>query len=66
MNKEELKKRIAELDLNIQQMQLNFQQFQSNYSSLVGAKQECEFWMKKIEEKEKEKEVEPLSLPDAA
>lgn len=42
---EKLTGRIAELEQSMQQLM-------ANYNACLGAKQECESWLKKLEEKE--------------
>lgn len=59
MNKEEIDKRIAEYDAMEQQLnvtvsesQKTMAQAQANLTAVSGAKQDCQYWLAKIEEKE--------------
>ena len=57
MDKEELKKRLAELNKTLEQIQ-------ANGNATLGAIRECEYWLQRLENKEKEEGV--TTLPDEA
>jgi hypothetical protein len=48
MDKETIEKRLTELKKSLEQVT-------ANGNALVGAIQECEYWLKRAEEEEKEK-----------
>lgn len=50
MNKESIEQRLAELNAMEQQVTQNIQKSQADLSAINGAKQDCAFWLAKIEE----------------
>lgn len=49
MKKDDLVKRIAQFDLDVNQVQFQINQLMAKHASIIGAREEAQFWLNELE-----------------